>query len=377
MRSPARGARVEAGEAVAARLRAARAARGSGRARRRSALTRGSTSTSSSAAAACGPVERLEVRVGDRDHVAAPVAVEPHRADDLARLQVASRPGRRPGRRARGSSEPTRRTRPVGSGPGLRRSGSGSRAAGGAWASRARRGPARRAPSAARPRPGRRRPRAGRGRPSARRGCARRTRRRRRGRRRPRSAAGRRCPSRARARAPPGRRSRSAGLELVAVDARGVDVHPADAEADARRAQPVGERERLGVARRARSTIPLSSMPSTYSSRIASPLGEAESVSCRCASMSSSESTRKIPRWPPESAGFSTAGKPTSATARWRSERMRSAAKRGCGTPASASARRIATLWVMRCAVVGADPRAARAPRRPRRRPARPGRRRP
>ena len=53
--------------------------------------------------------------------------------------------------------------------------------------------------------------------------------------------------------------------------------------------------------------------------------------------MSSSDSTRKTPRWPPESAGLSTAGKPTSSAARRRSESERSAAKRGCGTPASAS----------------------------------------
>ena len=57
-------------------------------------------------------------------------------------------------------------------------------------------------------------------------------------------------------------------------------------------------------------TIPFISVPSTYSSRIASCVGDAASASCRCASMSSTDSTRKIPRWPPESAGFSTAGKP-------------------------------------------------------------------
>ena len=49
--------------------------------------------------------------------------------------------------------------------------------------------------------------------------------------------------------------------------------------------------------------------------------------------MSSTDSTRKIPRWPPESAGFSTAGKPTSSAARWRSDSLRTAANRGCGTP--------------------------------------------
>ena len=67
--------------------------------------------------------------------------------------------------------------------------------------------------------------------------------------------------------------------------------------------------------------------------------------------MSSSDSTRKTPRWPPESAGFSTAGKPTSSAARRRSEIDRTAANRGCGTPASASRRRIAILCVIRCAV--------------------------
>ena len=99
------------------------------------------------------------------------------------------------------------------------------------------------------------------------------------------------------------------------------------------------------------TTIPFISVPCTYSSRIASPVGDATSASCRWRSTSSSESTRNTPRCPPLSAGFSTAGKPTSSPARRVSDSVRTAAKRGCGTPASASRRRIATLCVIRCAV--------------------------
>src|SRR5262245_55566329 len=108
-------------------------------------------------------------------------------------------------------------------------------------------------------------------------------------------------------------------------------------------------------------TIPFISVPSTNPSRIASPVGDAEMASCRCASTSSSDSTRKMPRWPPESAGLSTAGKPTSSAASRRSAIVRRAAKRGCGTPTSASRRRIATLCVMRCAVSAPIPGSPRA----------------
>src|SRR5687767_12826823 len=58
-----------------------------------------------------------------------------------------------------------------------------------------------------------------------------------------------------------------------------------------------------------------------------------------------------MPRCPPESAGFSTAGTPTASSAARALSRSRAAAKRGCGTPASASVRRIAILCVIRCAV--------------------------
>src|SRR5689334_21593216 len=107
--------------------------------------------------------------------------------------------------------------------------------------------------------------------------------------------------------------------------------------------------------------MPFISIPSTYSSRIASTVGVAASASWRWASISSLDSTRKTPRCPPESAGLSTAGKPTSSAARRRSEIERTAAKRGCGTPASASRRRMATLCVIRCAVATPIPGRPRA----------------
>src|SRR6476619_4551036 len=67
--------------------------------------------------------------------------------------------------------------------------------------------------------------------------------------------------------------------------------------------------------------------------------------------MSSIEWSMKTPRWPPESAGLSTAGKPTVSAAAYASWSERAAEKRGCGTPASSKRRRIATLCVIRCAV--------------------------
>ena len=69
---------------------------------------------------------------------------------------------------------------------------------------------------------------------------------------------------------------------------------------------------------------------------------------------------RKMPRWPPESAGFSTAGKPTSSAAtpplgeRRAAPRSAAAARR-----ASAKRRRIATLCVISVRGLGADPRQA------------------
>ena len=139
-------------------------------------------------------------------------------------------------------------------------------------------------------------------------------------------------------------------LELVAVDGRRVDVDPADAEPDAGRPQPVGERQRDRLAgAREHDAVHLDPLDELLEDRLAARRRRERLVQVR--SMSSTDSTRKTPRWPPESAGLSTAGKPTSSAARRRSESERTAAKRGCGTPASASRARIATLCVIRCAV--------------------------
>ena len=56
-----------------------------------------------------GPVERGHVRVGDRDHVAAPVAVEADRPDRLADLEVRVRLHDALGRRARARGVPIAR----------------------------------------------------------------------------------------------------------------------------------------------------------------------------------------------------------------------------------------------------------------------------
>ena len=108
-------------------------------------------------------------------------------------------------------------------------------------------------------------------------------------------------------------------------------------------------------------TIPFISAPVDDSSRIASPVGDATSASCRCASTSSSDSTRNTPRCPrgrPASAPPGT--RPRRPRARV-SDSVRTAAKRGCGTPASASRRRIATLCVIRCALSTPIPGSPRA----------------
>ena len=218
-----------------------------------------------------------------------------------------------------------------------RRSGSGSRAAAGSAAARARRAAARRARSAARPRRGRRRSRAARGRPSGRRGCARRTRRRRRAPSGCAISCGKAIPSRRPSASHGARRDALRVLELVAVGRRRVDVDPADAEADPGRPQPVRERQRPRPRRRARSRsrssrcprrTPRGSPPASATRR--APRGGARS-------RSSATSIRKMPRWPPESAGFSTAGKPDRLGAAPAPRRAtRTAANGGCGTPSSA-----------------------------------------
>ena len=157
--------------------------------------------------------------------------------------------------------------------------------------------------------------------------------------------------ARGRARAPP-RRDPFRLLELGAVDARRVEVDPADAEARPRAGAAGRRASARCTRRRARSRSRSSPCPRRTPRAPRLPVGDAAIVSARCASTSSTESTRNTPRWPLASAGLSTAGKPTSSTAtrglRRRAQRARSAA---AARPASASRRRIATLFVISVAV--------------------------
>ena len=363
-------AAVEAGEAVAAALRRGEQLAVVGeveaahvtRPRRRAARRR------------LGALERLEVRVADRDHVAAAVAVEPHRPDRLAHLRYVSActtPGKREHLLERADARHlARRQRPGLGGQEADRERLRKRGQ-----SRARRAAPRRAPAGAAPRR-RSTPTAWRTRSAI---CppgiraahlddddlARR--------RRDQLREG--DPVREPERAHRVRRDALRLLELVAVERRRVDVDPADAEADARRPQAVGQRQRRSPRRRGRSRSRSSRCPRRTPR--GSPPGSATRRAPRAGARRGRRPTRrrKRPRWPPESAGLSTAGKPTVSAARARSwsvahrgePRLRHAVRRR-------SARRIATLCVIRCATSRRRSRAARAPRRPRRRRAPRGR---
>ena len=93
--------------------------------------------------------------------------------------------------------------------------------------------------------------------------------------------------------------------------------------------------------------IPFSSTPSTYSSSIAWPLGENDSVSSRWRSTSAGSSIMNNPRCPPESAGFSTAGSGIDPAAARTSESRVKTACRGCGTPPASRRARISVLSVI------------------------------
>ena len=97
-------------------------------------------------------------------------------------------------------------------------------------------------------------------------------------------------------------------LELIGVDRGRVEMDPADAEADPRAVAGGRRASRVGRRRRARSTMPFISVPSTKPSRIASRAGDSTSATWRFDSRSPGESIRKTPRCPPESTGFRTAG---------------------------------------------------------------------
>ena len=318
---------------VAARPAPPRAARGSGRARSRSSfpLRHGEAGTSvpvrlrrayvsfdlhvEQPRRRLGALERLEVRVRGRDHVAAAVAVEPHGPDRLARPAGTTRPGRRPGTRAPCRAGRSASTRPVGSGPGSavrKRIASGwlncgSTSSSGSSSPSAIRSctSTRSTPTASRTRsaiwpPGMRAahsttidPAVGRGDQLRERDARLRARARARCAPRPlrllelcrrRSSAGRRGSSRRRSRS----RAAAAGRRASAGSPR-------------RRAR---SRSRSS---RCRRRTPRGS-PRRSATRPAPRAGARRS--------SSSDSTRKTPRWPPESAGFSTAGNPTSSAAR-------------------------------------------------------------
>ena len=117
-------------------------------------------------------------------------------------------------------------------------------------------------------------------------------------------------------------------------------------------------------------------MPSTNSSRSASSVGDSAIASARSRSSSSRVSMRKTARWPPESTGFSTAGK------RDRLERgvdiRRRAEARVRRLRQAGRTERVAHRALVRQEVrrLRPDRRAARAPRRPLRRPERRDRRR-
>ena len=94
------------------------------------------------------------------------------------------------------------------------------------------------------------------------------------------------------------------------------------------------------------TAIAFISVPSTNCSTITSPRCERASVVSNFASRSSALSSRKTPRWPPESAGLITFGKPTWATVSRASSIVRATPNRGCGMPAASSRRRISILFV-------------------------------
>ena len=303
-----------------------------------------------------GAVERLEVRVGDRDHVAAAVAVEAHRADHLALDEIGV------GLDDAGEGEhlleraDARRRGPAAAGPGAavrKRIASGWRNCGNTSSSGSSSPSAIRSCTSIRSTPTAWRTRSAIWPPGIRAAHSTTT--------TPPSgvaiSCGKAIPFSSPSVRAVQRRDPLRLLELVAVDRRRVDVDPADAEADPRRPQPVGQRQRprLAVAGD-HDPVHLGALDELLEDRLLRRrrrrAPRAGAPRCR-----PTDSTRKIPRCPPESAGFSTAGKPTSSAARWRSDSVRSAANRGCGTPASASAPPHRDLVRHQVRRLGADPR--------------------
>ena len=190
-----------------------------------------------------GALERLEVRVRGRDHVAAAVAVERARGGSSRRPAGRRRPARRRGTRAPCRAGRSRVTRPVGSGPGSavrKRIASGCLNCGCTSSSGSSSPSAIRSCTSTRSTPTAQRTRSAIWPPGIRAAHSTTS-------TRPSGAAiscGNAIPVSQPERVHRVRRDALRLFELVAVDRRRVDVDPADAEADAGRAQPVGERQR-------------------------------------------------------------------------------------------------------------------------------------
>ena len=105
--------------------------------------------------------------------------------------------------------------------------------------------------------------------------------------------------------------------------------------------------------------MPFSSTPSTNSSRSASSVGDSAIASGRSRSSSSRLSIRKTARWPPESTGFSTAGKRPRRARRRCPRSSGAAAYGGCGSPRAPSESPHRALVRQEAGRLRADPRQA------------------
>ena len=295
-------------------------------------------------------LERLEVRVADRDHVPAAVAVEAHRPDRLADLQVARPPARRPGTQAACRAARSAGRLPVGSGPGdavKKRIASGCANCGRTSSSGSSSPSAIRSCTSTRSTPTAHRTRSAICPPGIRAAHSTTI-------TRP-SGAAISCGN-----AIPVRRPSACTVctaialrhrQLLRRDRRRVDVDPPDAEPDARRPHPVGERQQdpLAVARD-HDAVHLRAVDVLLEDRLAAS-------ATRRAPRAGDGRRRRATRRGTRRAGLRC--RPASAPPGSRLRRprdasrtsVRTAAKRGCGTPASASRRRIAILWVIKCAV--------------------------
>ena len=154
-------------------------------------------------------------------------------------------------------------------------------------------------------------------------------------------------------------------LELVAVGRRGIDVDPADAEADPRRPQPIGQRHDLGrAAARDHDPVHLRALDEPLEDALLlGGLGERRVEVAVEVVLRSRSGRRRAGR--PSRPASAPPGTPTVSSARLPSTSERTAANGGCGTPSSANARRITILLRIRCAtavpIVGSPRRSVTA----------------